>query len=540
MNPTKLLAEISSTLERHWPTLIVHIVLFAWLIVRVIHPDAIPDGNSIWSWLLGRIDTALTAVGAKLEPWYVLAALGVAYLAGFQWLREFVVNRPVVRIFFDWRFRPGVLGRACQVLRLPPEIWTVENRLRRLVDLYAREAEEKGSSTPYKWLFERRARQNRYYGALVIALIAAIAWWIEGGTYARTPGRVAELAGLLFLICLAVRRTIARDGASAGESLGHWALSEHERREPPAKPDPLGWMRYNLACTQAEFERARRRHPSEIIERLVGRATRLVDWAFRLTGRSETLDKLVWQRVLKDFPRAPGWHPDQAWQLIASQVLTIGDEEVEPPGALRADAFVSRFAPLLECPGTGLCILVPRSLGLAPVVDGNSYCFAERRHGGQVLTLKLDAETGLSGARIVPHSREQAYLVELGNFPIERLAQGDLPETPGHGLWRVASARLDDDEWRLVEAGADVSIDGVSLFREAELKLGSSYLLGARTRSGTSTVVAFQCFGAGDDRRLLIAWRILAVGETEKPPEVQPWWEASVWRDLLRLDRFRR
>ena len=96
---------------------------------------------------------------------------------------------------------------------------------------------------PYQWIFERETTWYRYYAALLVALVAALGWALEGGSLARSVGQVWELLLLLAAICIAMWWKMARNYADRETQLGHWALRELQRHEADKSPDPLSWPR---------------------------------------------------------------------------------------------------------------------------------------------------------------------------------------------------------------------------------------------------------------------------------------------------------
>ena len=81
-------------------------------------------------------------------------------------------------------------------------------------------------------------------------------------------------------------------------------------------------------------------------------------------------------------------------------------------------------------------MLVPRSLALAPSVGGQgaAYDFATRRHDGRLLRIRLRADDCLEGGRtsVENYSERPAFVAQVGDYPIERVAQGPVPQE--HGL----------------------------------------------------------------------------------------------------------
>jgi hypothetical protein len=202
------------------------------------------------------------------------------------------------------------------------------------------------------------------------------------------------------------------------------------------------------------------------------------------------------------------------------------------------DAFTERFAALLECAGSGLCILVPRGLGLAPSVAGQGavYSFAERVHDYGALQIELWAQDSLEDARLDArgYGGEGVFLCAVGEVPIEILAQETYrPERDGavEAFLRSRSS----ESWPPEVTPDTVGNPAEPLTHNVPLVLGSSYLLLTRTRHGLRCLVAFQCFRLAGSEKLLMPWRILWVEDWRwAPPEVLPWWQPAAWREVLR------
>lgn len=523
MSPTKLLDEVTSALARHGPTLIVHLLLFVWVGLRVLDPGQLPRADAIWNPFAERIDTAFQAVGLSLERWYVLAALVIAYLVAVRGIRNLVTALPLLRIPFPTLPPDGLLKFAAEVLRVRPEPWKVSEALRKRMERVARELQEPGSPRSYLWSYDRVDAWYAYYGTLLLALGGAILWWVEGATYARSAGRVLELVTLLAICCIGARWKTRREMENRETALAYWALDHLESEANDPRSDPLRWERGEIVEKQAEFDRMAERHPVRILSRQIHRwlPTRMAE---RASARL----------------RHPRWtlaHED--WDLFESEAMMYGDEERSPPKALRVDELAGHFEPLLECAGAGLFMLAPASLGLAPSVDrgGASYCLGKRRHGEHLLPITLQAGEGLADARLMvqSHADAPAFLVEVGEIPIEQLAQLSFPYTNGADWHALVRLELEPDLWARLGSCQTATLSNLKLAHAVDLHVGSSYLLGARTALGTRVSAVMQIFRVANQAKVLVAWRILRVVAAEATmPTVLPWWRPAAWKDVVR------
>lgn len=518
MNPAKLLDEIVGTLQRYAPLLIVHVLVLFWLSARVLDPAALPDG--IWvDRLQPRINTALTAIGLSLELWYVLVALVLAYIAVFQWVRSIVAGIPVLRISVALRYTPDLLGHAAQTLRMRPSSREVSDRLNELVDVYTKEYRETNQEHPYQWQFDREATWRRYYGALLVVLISLVVWAVDGAQLARSPSDVWRMAALTALISVAVRVGTIRSTVNGHNQLGYWALREYLRRNPPDRPDPLSWIRYELVMAEAKYAKAMRRSPLILI------------WSL--------LDRLPEKprRRLRNYIRPEIWRNDEDWDILASHLTTFEDEEHTPPQALRVDEYLDRFAALLECTGAGLCALAPAQSGLAPAVrgGGSGYSFAERRHGDFRLTIRLlrTEADGSCQIFVENYGDEKSIIADIGNHPIELAAQRQFPEDL-HGVYELTSPDFDGQDWPSGSDKFERVAGDVTFSDRLPYRAGSTYLMRARLRNSTQAVIVFQCFDEQGSDRKLIAWRIIDVFQhREDVPDVPAWWNPRGWQTLI-------
>ena len=244
-------------------------------------------------------------------------------------------------------------------------------------------------------------------------------------------------------------------------------------------------------------------------------------------------------RVSARLPYPKWWLPQEDWEIFESEAMLYRDETQPPPKALRIEDFVARFEPLLECPGAGLFMLVPSSLGLAPSVDqgGESYCLGTRRHGWGPLSVTIQADNDIEHARLRVQSGSEApsFLVEIGQIPIERLAQKQFPYASGVDWLELAYGRFEAQVWTGVGNREPVTRGKLVLTDSVDLHPGSSYLLSARTRLGTRVSAVLQCFQVVSAPKVIVAWRIINVTAAESAmPELLPWWKPVAWSSVVR------
>jgi hypothetical protein len=500
-------------------------VLIVWLTVRVFNPVQLPSSDTFWDTIANRIDTSLKAVGLPLERWYVIVALVIAYLVSFQWVRSLLLAFRPFHVPYPRQLRPELLGDAARAFRIRPgELWTIERTLQDRVEELNREVRESGVPHPYQWRFNRVSTWYAYYGTVLVMLVLSLVWLIQGGTYARPDGRVWELVLLLAVASIALRWKTKREIANRETDLGYWALRQSEKNTKHGSEGPLEWKRRDFVAGLVRYQRAIANHPSYRLSTLAHR------WL------PHPLAKQLNARL-----RWPSrWEPDRDWAILESAAMTQADDQHLPPKALRVDAFVGRFDALLECTGAGVFILVPQSLGLAPSVQdgGASYCLATRRHGEYRLRIRLEANDDLSFARLTVDSgpKSPAFLVEVGEYPVERLAQFDFPSSNGSNWYQLSQPNLDDQAWTHLGNRKPMEVGNVTLRESADLHLGSSYLFGARTELNTRVSAVFQCFRIVNTPKILIAWRILRTAADEPPiPHVPPWWKLSAWKGAFRV-----
>jgi hypothetical protein len=189
---------------------------------------------------------------------------------------------------------------------------------------------------------------------------------------------------------------------------------------------------------------------------------------------------------LKDRLTFPSlWQLQENWEILASWKMRYQDERHVPPEVLKVDGLVQRFSGLLECTGAGLCMLAPRQLALAPAAQegGATYSFAERRHIklSDGLRLKCSDDFTKCEFDVEPHGPNQALLAEVGNHPIELLAQGNFP-LDGKNWYALTRSEFAEANWISGEDSSDKMIDGIAISWRLPMHPGSTYLVRANWR----------------------------------------------------------
>jgi hypothetical protein len=520
----KLLDEAIDVARRYGPTLVAHLLLFVWLSLLVLDTAGLPDGRSTWARISGDVDSTAGAVGLSLEPWYAIAAFLVVYLTAFEWVRSLLLSLPILRVPYSWRRDPALLGRASRVLRKEPDYWEVSNALGRQVHRAEQRVRQDNQSHPLKHRMDRIAFLRTYYGTVLIALLATLVWALEGSPFAASERRVWLTAFLLAAIAVGLRWVLGRQEASLQTAIGDWALDEFERAEATSVEDPLRYERGRAMEQVAEEELSYRRHPAEILSRLL----------YRLPRR--------WTEPLRRRIAYPRRIAERDWTLLASGTMRYSDETFVLPAALQAQPFAARFAALLERRGTGLAVLAPELSGLAPGASrgGSSYSFASRRHGHEVFGVSLSAlhrlEDDLAPPRLILETgNASGFIAKLGNHPIEKLVMSYYPGKKGEAWIPLFYDLLGPDCHLAPDDSQGKIVGGVHVWRSVDLDFGSSYLLALRTESGLQARLILQCFRVECSQRFVIAWGYLRTLQEETTrPEVPAWWKPASWRGLLK------
>lgn len=517
MNLDKLFAFLSEQWARHSPTIAVHLALLLVLQLAVLQPGLL-QGESLWTWFKGLLDTGLAELGIQPERAYVLVALAYVYLAGIQLAAAELAALPLLRpSYAEPPLNDEQLRQAARLLPGPPDFFAVSRRLRELQQRYEHAAGANGGE-PFPWLGRRRRELQRYLGLCLLSALGCAAWLLAGAPGAQSYGRALALLAGCIAAALLVRWWLRRYFERYIHEL-RWAtlneLARDQRSEAddgaePWRADPLAEARSRVLARHTAFEQAWARSPAGLATRLSWQLPRRLQPALR-------------QRIARI--ELPGTEED--WALLSSLQTRHAAAPPPPAAALDCAPYAGRFAALLECPGAGLALLLDPALGLAPAAreHGASFCFATRRHGGPVLG--LDYEPGRQLLRIHGWRLRWACLMALGpGLPIEQLAQGRLPPGPAR---RLADGRLDTAGW----APGAMQLDGQALDEVQPARAGDSYLLRARLRSGVEALLALQCFATPQPGRLLLAWKLLEAFEERRDVALAaPWWRLRGWREL--------
>jgi hypothetical protein len=519
----KVIEEIMGLVRRYAPTLIAHLLLLLWLSVFVIDVARLPDTGSLWKQVSIDADSVLVALGLKIERWTIAAALLLAYLTLFEWVRGVVLVTPVLRVTYRPMYAPSLLGWACQVFRIAPEPSEVSRELDRHFDRMIERARQSGSRAPYQHLEDQRGFLLSWYGTVLILLAGLLTWIVYGAPYARSPDLAWRTVGLLALAALGLRWSIRRNYSAWRNGVAGWALDQYERERPAAEEDPLRWERRREMERRQSQQRAYRRSPVRVLSWIADRAPR--SWSGRLLSRL-------------NYPRLAG---EEEWLLVASPGVRWGEVLRPPPVALSPDAFVKTFESLLERRGAGLAVIAPHDACLAPGAEGagSVYSFTKRRHGYGDFGVTLEAWDGLDQAGILRlDSRSPGFIVRVGDFPVQRLAARQMPQDRDMDWWNLLRDEAKPEPWISPQSHDPITVGGITLAREAPLEFGASYLLGVRTEFGTTARAALRACRIENSQRLLIAWCVFEVSVPREAASVAlPWWDIRAWKTVLRPDR---
>jgi GNAT superfamily N-acetyltransferase len=513
----KIFEEALGLLRRYGPTLAAHLVFLVLLSLFVLDVSALPNGAELWARVTGNIDNSLKAVGLSTDRWYVIAALFLAYLTAFEWIRGLVASLPGLRILGRDGFAPDLLVTACHRLKLEPDPWRVSRALRALIERATERVRQNGQSHPYQWMIDREGVFRIYYGTLLIALFAVLAWSAAGPKFAK-PGRVWLTLVALAAAAAALRWYIAREYSRRLNQTGYWALEELERAEGEGE-NRLRREGRGFLLRRAAEERAHALHPATILSRALARLPRR--WGEGIRGRIR-------------FPRR---ERQVEWKLVVSSRSRLNDDPPVPAAALDVRPFASKFTSLLEREGTGLCILVPPRSGLAlgAPQEGSAYSFATRSHGEELFGIRLAAADTLdkegSPELTMATDGSPGFIVAAGKFPLERLVIRQAPDSRSgwSSILRVSR------DWLRPESGKANPADAIDLARAVPLEEGGSYVVGVETEAQTVARVALQCFRIANTERLLVSWAFLdAVSRGETFEGVPPFWKPEAWKGLLK------
>ena len=527
MSFDKLLASLADLWAKHAPTVVMHVVLFIALRTWVVGFDHSLGTEQGWLDLKTSVDALLAEVGIDNGRGYALLALGYVYLSAFQWLANVVTQLPVLRPpYSEPSLNVDFLRYAGGVLRLRPDAYRVREKLDEVVEKFARGFKERGESEPGSWLRFDTAKWSRYYGLGIVATAGSLLWWLQGSSGAVSAGRVAQLVLALLVFTLLARWQVVRKHRSRAQQMRYAALRAYERdHAAEAEVSELRSLRAEALANNDAYWKAYDRNPVSIIRRYSQR------WPPFLKER-------LWRRL----PYLPGLADD--WDLVRSQAARQEDYTNPPPSSLSVAAYQSRFRNLLECRGSGLCMLVDPALGLAPSAwgSGAEYSLDARCHGAGQVGIRYYAGWGADdeGSFGVGNSADTwGFLADIGPHPIELVAQGTFPPVQDRTLaWSHLTDNKLDTSGLLGEHlnKRDAKVAGIEVCSMQPARPGHTYLMRKRCRSGAEPVVAFQCFATPDKGRLLVAWRILGVvRENHVAPKIPPWWRPSAWGFLKAL-----
>jgi hypothetical protein len=521
MNLDKLLASLSDLWARHAPTVLMHGALFIVMQTWVANFGPNLGAEHLWHEVKTKVDALLVESGIKIERGYALAAIGYVYLVIVQWLADTVTQFPGLRPTFAYRtFDVDFLRHAGNVLRLPPDPYRILEKVDQLVDKFTRGFKERGEPEPYSWLQADISKWSRFYGLAIVATVASLVWWLEGGSGAVSRSRVGQLALCLLGFALLARGQLTRKYRNRRRQLRYAALRSRELEDSgEAEANQLSHLRNDAIVANVAYEKAYQRHPTTLVRR----------YTARLPG---PVRETLWHR-LSYLPR-----PAEDWELTRSQAARQEDYTGPLPSSLSVSAYQARFRNLLECRGSGLFFLVNRDLGLAPSAEGGGaeYSFETRRHGYGEVMIRFRADWRKNEDGWLSTNNYGAlwgFLADIGPYPIERVAGGNLPEVddPQLAWWHLLESELDMSGIAAANLDTDnAKVHGIAVRSALRARPGNTYLLRSRCRSGAEAVIAFQCFATPDVGRLLIAWKFLNVfREKQQAPQILPWWKPAAW-----------
>jgi hypothetical protein len=174
---------------------------------------------------------------------------------------------------------------------------------------------------------------------------------------------------------------------------------------------------------------------------------------------------------------------------------------------------------------------------MAPSITGggSEYCFATRRHDGYVLPIKYDKcdPNGSGRLSIRNYGKAWGFFAHVGLHRIELVIQNQFPDDVTDKDWWKSIRTDDTSTWSAADFEKDAS-PYPEMSSRMPIQLGHTYLLKTQLETGTEVVIVLQCFGAGDESRVLVAWKILEVmTRTRAIPEILPWWKIQAWQKVL-------
>lgn len=527
MNISKVLSLLKDLWSKHSPTVLWHIVLFVLIREWILDPNYIVDGQSAWLAVKNGVTLVLSELGFTVERGYVIAILILLYLTIIQWLAFAISRLPFLSLTYREAVDPSLITFAGDILRTPPSVPHTLNKMNDIVNSYLRKFRDRGEPEPYDWLYKQFETWLRYYGLSLLTLVAALGWLWRGSQINIFSERVLYLALIMLPVAFVFKWRAKKKLVTHRKYLRYAALYEYKKdQNNKTEPDKLRNLRQSLLRQRAEYEAAYMRHPKSVILNFSYRFPRFIG---RFVKRN-FIDK-----YLSHPPR-----PDIGnWELLQSQILKQSEEEHPIASALRVEAFKERFRALLECQGAGLCLLISPESGLAPSVPegGSRYSFAARKHDYRSPSITYKCYGQDKKLEVPNYENEWGFLVLVGQYPIELLAQRILPKSSNQEYWwRLISRHLETNEWTREMFESDgTEVCGVKACRTQTFIPGNSYIYRSTSEANIETVIAFQCFLVGGTDHILIAWKILDVILKEKePPKILPWWDLNAWKGLLK------
>jgi hypothetical protein len=502
----------------HSPTVFAILVVLLAVNFYALPPGKLVDIGKLWKSVKDAIDSTSNEMGIKVERGYVIFGLLYLGLIAIEWISSLLMRLPGLPLITRFRICDIYTAyQAGRVLGAENNFWEIEDRLRVLLEKYRQAFIDQKERSPFEWLADRAMLWSRYYGLALLVTAALLTWWAFGSIDPRESRRIIHLifATIAFAALARWRHLTLRYRKNTWECSAALRAceSEQQRRDEGFKKEEArgkafaSFWEHRCACSK---------HPAEIIRRL-----------------SDRLQMPLLKVFIKRLNYPQYWEPSD-WRLFASSNMRCVDEDPIKFSALRTKDFEGRFASLLECHGSGICILANEDLGIAPATSsrGAAYCIGSRSHNGSTLRLQLSryGHQGFGDFHIQSTPNHDAYLIDLGLFPIERVAQFELPHALGlpYRNTPLKTYKADLLKW------AETSESQISA--TAEAYPGHSYLWLSEFSDTVDVIVGFQCFAIeGRDGCLLILYRILQVeGVASSAPPVSPWWRPVAWASLLK------
>lgn len=515
------LDKVLDFLRRFWiahsPTVFVILTVLLAVNFYALRPGKLVDIGLLWKSVKDAIDTTSNEIGIKVERGYVVIGLLYLSLVAIEWISSLLMKFPGMPLSIRFRISDShTAQKAGRIFGDENNFHEIEHRLETLHKKYIRTFVDQNSRSPFEWLGDRAMLWSRYYSlALLIATILLI-WWGFGPSDTGESRRIGHLVWVATAFAIVARwrnltlryRKITWECGAAIRA----CESERQRGDDVLKKEEVrgkafaSFWDYRLRCAK---------HPAEIIRRLSDRLPMHLPKAF-----------------IKRLNYPLYWEPSD-WRLFASSKMRCVDEDPIKFSALRTDSFKARFASLLECEGSGIFILANVDLGIAPATSsrGAAYCIGSRSHNGNTLQIHLNRAHGSQGIgtlQVRSTRTQDAYLIDLGSFPIERVAQFESPREINLPEFHVRLETVKAELLKWAESS------GSEISATAPACPGHSYLWISKLPEAADVIVGFQCFAIeGREGCLLIVYRILRVEGESSAPSVLPWWQPAAWAKLI-------